>query len=207
MNKRMYLGILIVTIFATSNNQIVKAIEPISLAVGALIATGVSKGIDGLFSLFGSSKSAANFKERHEERRKTSKDEFILGIKLKRHLSTPADADRKILTNHELYNYQAFLDAIKETCPDYAEYIKILMQELNNNPSARIVNGFETDHLYHKAAGIFRKRAKDFSAFYILIQKLYAQVLIEESLAKNAPPPQETDAPSATQEPIVITND
>lgn len=180
MKKRIYLGIVVTAILAIVNTHAIKAIEPVSMVVGALAVAGISKAIDGVMYLLGPSKSDNEYTRRHEERSQMSKAEFIAGIQTERQLSKTPDPDKKILTNHELYRYQAFIDAIKETCPDYASYIKALMAELDANPKTRIVRGFETDHLYHKGKGVFMKRAKDFSEFYKLIQKLYAEVLMQE---------------------------
>lgn len=205
MNKRMYLGILIVTIFATSNNQIVKAIEPISLAVGALVTVGVSKAVDGLIYLFGPSKSAVEYETRHGDLQRFSKRDFAIAMDAAQ--QTDLKSEQEILSQHELYRYENFIATIKEKCPNYANYIKALMQELNDNPKARLVRGFETDHVYHKAAAFFKKRAKDFSAFYRLIQKLYAEVLAQEQQAAAQKVIEQTLTASAPSEPKDAANE
>lgn len=178
MKNRMYLGVLVVAGIAMGNIAVVKAIEPVSMIVGALVVTGVSKAIDGIIYLFGPSKSNQDYKDRHARLKLFSKKDFKESVELAR--ETVQQADLEILSQHELYRYEDFIEVIKEMCPDYAAYIKALMHELDDNPKARIVKGFETDHLYHKWAGILKKKAKDFSAFYRLIQKLYVQVLEQE---------------------------
>lgn len=185
MKRHIYVGALIALSFSTFTVQSIKAIEPISIALSTLAIVGISKGIDSLMHLFGPSKSDRDFKQRHEELLKTSRDGFVASILIKRQIATTSNAqfvDQEILMDHELYRHPAFIEAAKEHCPDYGKYIKALMIELNNNTKARIVRGFETDHLYHKGAVFFKKSAKDFSQFYTLIQKLHTEVLLQEHL-------------------------
>ena len=173
MNKRMCVWFLAAVFVATVLE--INAIEPVSMVVGAVVITGVSKAIDGLMYLFGPSKSAQEYEKRHEYLKTLSKKDFIFDIKAAR--QDGKKTDLQILAQHELYRYKDFIEAIKELIPSYDEYIKVLMLELENNPKARIVRGFETDHLYHKGAGLLKKKAKDFSEFYQLIKKFYAEVL------------------------------
>ena len=59
------------------------------------------------------------------------------------------------------------------------------MHELNNNFKARLVPCFETDFFYHSGMKFFHKDAKDFSEFYELVKKLYAEVLDQEDQLKE----------------------
>ena len=59
------------------------------------------------------------------------------------------------------------------------------MHELNNNFKARLVPGFETDFFYHKCKFFLQNDARDFSEFYELIKKLYAEVLDQEEQLKE----------------------
>lgn len=178
MNKRICLGVFAVTALTAFNSSSVKAIEPVSMAAGALVVAGVGKAIDGIVWLFSPSQTTKDYEARHERLNLFTKKEFVDDIDTARNILGKTDLE--ILSQHELYRYKNFIDAIKEICPGYAEYIKTLMLELDNNPTARLVRGFETDHLYHKGSRILKKRSKDFSQFYILIQKLYAEVLAQE---------------------------
>ena len=194
MNKQMCAGVIVVVYYVSVLS--IQAIEPVSMVVGAVVITGVSKAIDGLCYLFGPSKSKQDYKERHEHLKTLGHKEFVADIESAREQGNKSELD--ILAQHELYRYEEFLTAIIELIPSYDQYIKALMAELDENPKARIVMGFETDHLYHKGAGIFRKKAKDFSEFYQLIQKLYAEVLQRERQAleqKHMVEVQQKDSP------------
>lgn len=185
LNKRINIGIFAIACLTVFNTTTVKAFEPVTILVSSLAVVAISKSIDGLLNLIGPSKNKIDAKQRHKELEGTSKEEFIATIALKRQVSKTAD--REILADHELYKHQAFIVAIKETCPDYPHYIKALMLELEKNPKARIVEGFDTDHMYHKCKSFFKKDAKDYSQFYVLIKNLYAEVLAQEKLLKNSP--------------------
>lgn len=205
MKKYVYCG-LVAAVFVTAV-PLIKAIEPISMVVGAVVITGVSKAVDGLIYLFGPSKSDQEYKKRHDALKTLSKKDFIDCIKYMRDMGNQSDIE--ILAQHELYRYENFLEAVKELIPNYNKCIKALMVELDNNPKARLVRGFETDHLYHKGAGLLRKRAKDFSEFYKLIKKLYDEVLLREQQAMKqsiavvfddeAPAPDDVAQPLVTE--------
>ena len=181
MNKRVCFGVLAVAFVAVV--PISKAFEPVSIAVGAVVITGVSKAADGLLYLFGPSKSSQDYEKRHASLKILSKKDFIDGIEFMRTLGRKSEVD--ILAQHELYQYEHFIEAAKESVPGYDKYIKALMLELDKNPKARLVSGFETDHLYHKFKGFFKKKAKDFSEFYRLVRKLYDEVLQREKQASE----------------------
>ena len=159
-----------------------KPLDPATIIVSALVGTGVNKTVDGLIYLFSSSKSDKDYAASYERLRFFTKQNFIEDFRVA--FSVLKHGALDILVQHELYKHPNFIEAVKETFPEYPEYIKALMPALNDNPKARLVRGFETDHLYHKGAGIFRKGARDFSEFYELIKKLYAEVLAQEQRLK-----------------------
>jgi hypothetical protein len=176
MNKRIYIAFLAMTSFAAIPSA--RAMDPATMVVGGLVSAGVNKAADGLACLLLPSKGDKDYAARHEQLKFFTKQDFIEDIEFACSAGKKGALD--FLTQHELYKYPHFIEAIKEIFPEYAQYIKALMQELNDNPKARLVHGFETDHLYHKGARLFKKNARDFSEFYELIKKLYAQVLAEE---------------------------
>ena len=176
MNKRICIVFLAGISLATV--QSAKAIGAAAIGAGVLVSTGINKAVDGLIYLFSTPKNEKDLAARHEQLKFFTKKDFIDDIEFAQ-LSLKKSA-LDFLAQHELYKYPNFIEAIKEIFPEYATYIKALMQELNDNPKARLVPGFEVDHLYHKGAKLFKKKACDFSEFYKLVKKLYAQVLAEE---------------------------
>ena len=184
VNTRINTSIFAITCLTVFNTTTIKAFEPLTILASSLAAVAISKSVDGLLHLIGPSKNKIDAKQRQKELEGTSKEEFIATITLKRQVSRTAD--KEILADHELYKHQAFIDAIKETCPDYTNYIKALMLELEKNPKARVIEGFNTDHMYHKCKSFFKKDAKDYSQFYVLIKKLYNEVLAQEKQLKNS---------------------
>ncbi len=171
----------------------VNAFDPVTIAVGAAASAGISKAIDGLVYLTSSSKSDQDYAAQHERLQFFTKKDFIDDITFALRITKQSALD--FITQHELYRYPPFIEAIKELFPEYAQYIKALMQALEDNPKLRLVRGFETDHLYHKGAGLFKKNARDFSEFYELIKKLCAEVLAQEQAdATQSEEPQSTAA-------------
>ena len=177
MNKRT--SIVALAVFSIATVPLVKAFDPATILLGALVGAGINKAIDGAIHLLSPSKSDEEYTANHARFSACTKKDFLDKIEVARdHLEGGAFY---FLTQHELYRYPNFIAALKETFPEhYAEYIKKLMQILKDTPNAVIVRGFETDHVYHKCKRFLQNDARDFSEFYELIKKLYAQVLAQE---------------------------
>lgn len=184
MNKRNC--IVALAVFSIATVPLVKAFDPATIILGALVGAGINKAIDGAIYLVSPSKSDADYTANHARFSVYTKKDFLDKIEVAR--DRLEGGAFYFLTQHELYRYPNFIAALKETFPEYAEYIKTLMQILKVTPNAAIVRGFETDHVYHKCKRFFKNDARDFSEFYELIKKLYAQVLAqeEETAALNA---------------------
>lgn len=174
--RKLHLGLFLIVVLISSS-----VLQPVGAALGmmvvqAVVTTIVSEGVRWGLS---ASLSDKEYKQKDAHYRWLSKEDFLKEFKREVVLSGLTQAT--ILVSHEMYKYPAFIAAIKESCPDYAQYIKKLMNDLEENPENRLVRGFETDHLYHKCALIFKgKKARDFSEFYELIKKLYAEVVAQE---------------------------
>ena len=157
----------------------VHGFDVISIAVGALVSSGIASLTNWLTS---PSKDKEEYERRHNHFKALSKDGFLDEIII---MNTTTDqAERDILRQHELYRYPNFIAAIKSVCPNYADYIKSLKEEITHNHKARLVRGFKTER-----RGSFLTRnlrdvqPNDYYEFYELIKWLHEEILLEEKQA------------------------
>ena len=133
------------------------------------------------------SKSEKEYQESHNFLKNQSKQYFLSTVRY----GLQESGNEAILLLHEWYRYPAFIAAIKELCPDYAEYIKKIMGELSMNHEFYTVRGFE------RISTTVRDKESLLSfttyytyPFYELIKNLYGEVIaleLKEYEAKHEP--------------------
>ncbi len=169
----------------------IRATDPITFAgfccsVLYMAATSlVVSGVIGIATyLLTESKTQQEYDERHAifyDKNNLFFLELIESIKNNPRLK---NSELKILSNHEMYRYESFIEAIKESCPEYAQYIKELYAELVINYKKRKVRGFKriykTNIISRELPG--HNPADDYFEFYELIKTLYQEVLVAEQL-------------------------
>ena len=162
--------------------------------LGQMITVSIILGICYLVSHFQINAQKQQAIETEHRLLNEKRKEYFLD-KIHKKLNGPdfKTAERTILTNHSQYRYPNYVDAMKETCPGYPEYIKTLLVDLNRHPHHRTVEGFKT---LQKGSLLFSSRANDFYEFYELVKTLDKEVRIQEQQAAKA---------AAFQEELVST--
>ncbi|MBM3887320.1 hypothetical protein FJ364_05310, partial [Candidatus Dependentiae bacterium] len=131
--------ILIATSLCICSVQI-KAVDILSIAVGALVSSGISSVTNWITK---PSNDSAEYEKRHNHFKTLSKEAFLEEIAAMN--TTSGLLERDILSQHELYRYPNFIAAIKTACPSYGTYIKALFAEISSNYKARMVRGFKVE--------------------------------------------------------------
>jgi hypothetical protein len=150
--------------------------DVISIAIGALVSSSIASLTNWLTS---PSKDKAEYERRHTHFKTLSKDRFLDEITIMS--NTSGETERDMLRQHELYRYPNFIAAIKSACPNYADYIKNLNNEIAINYKARIVRGFKLERRGSFLTRNLRDvRSYDYYEFYELIKKLHEEVVLEE---------------------------
>lgn len=158
--------------------------EPVSMSVaaGVMLAQAAISTAVNEFVHWGLSpaKGEVEYAEQHSFRKNLTTDDFLHQIEILKNLKF--FSEQKILAQHEMYRYPNFVDAIRETCPGYAGYIKKLLRELTDNYHARDVKGFGI-----RRSGIpFLSRLRSLNAadeyeFFELVKNLAAHVAQAEA--------------------------
>ncbi len=87
------------------------------------------------------------------------------------------EGERFLLRLHEFYRYPNFIEALKEACPSYSDYIKLLIIDLLNDTKKRKVEGFEVKR---NVATNSRAHTDLYYEFFELIKTLYLEITQEE---------------------------
>lgn len=146
--------------------------------LGQMITLSIFLGICYMVSYFqANARKQQAIESEHHLLNEKRKEYFLDKIHKKFKGSDVKIAEKSILTNHTLYRYPNYVDAMKETCPGYPEYIKTLLVDLNRHPHHRTVEGFKT---LQKGSLLFSSRANDFYEFYELVKALDKEVRIQE---------------------------
>ena len=163
-----------------------KKVHAEPLSVGGIVASVVvqlitSTSVDGVYYLLSKSKSDQEYDLRHAFLKDKRPSYFITSIEGLKNSPDIEGIEHYLLADHELYRYPNFRQVAK-TCPGYAEYIKQLYAELEQDYKKRKVRGFKRVYkknlLTRNLPG--NKPEEDYFEFYELIKKLYQEVLEHE---------------------------